>query len=1004
MTSVSQIGTDRIIEIQFSDGQYKLFLEFYAGGNIVLTDKDLTVLSLFRNVTEGPNQEELRIGLTYSLRDRQNYNGIPLLTKERLRNGLQDHFNKAQNESSALVEKPKKRSGDTLRRALASSLNEFPPTLIDHVLRVTAFDPSIKVEEVLMDDSLLDRLMLTLVEAQSVISDTTKPEGFKGYIVASPLAATNLESEMRANAENASENVKDKKFIYEAFHPFRPQQFVEDPEFTILEFSSFNQAVDEFFSSAEAQKLESRLSEREENARKRLGAAKQDLEIRVSGLKQVQEMHTRKAQAIETNLQQVQEAMNVINGLIAQGMDWIEIARLIEMEQARHNAIAEMIKLPLKLFENTVTLLLLEGNFDDGEDFEGDETGSDVSDCNNTNDQENKQPTSSKELEGRLAVDIDLALSPWSNARQYYGQKKSAAIKEQKTLQSSAKAVKSTEKKINADLRKGLKQEKQILRPIRKPFWFEKYYFFISSENFLVLAAKDTQQSEILYKKHLGKGDIFVHADLNGAMPVIIKNNNENSDDPVPPSTIEQAGTLAVATSTAWDSKAMMSAWWVKAEQVSKFTTDGDLLNPGEFFIRDSKTFLPPAQLLLGFGVLFYVSEESKVRHLKHRFSDDAMPKYETFSQNTNEGHESDKGGCSPLQLNITHCKNQDIELSSEVSAGGQTESAKELSACQSSEEELSETVQANSWKEDQDEQPGVEFRSSVFDKSYSTAHYNDSTISDQEINPKQTTGFSNPLTNSSSYNAFSKSSATKQAPFIRGKKGKYRKIKDKYANQNDEDRAFALNLLGSTGARKEAEEALKIKSAQDQYLAQKQKHKEQHALTIERSKEIEEIRKSNFNKVNEVNQYRVEEHVDLEAFWGAPLAGDEILDILVLCGPWESIGKRCRWRAKLQPGPTKKGKAVKEILGSWTAAIAERGKRRLNSTDEDLGIAETDMTNGTEEQLLNGIREREVVNLVPVGTCRVSTSLGNASGTKSKGGGAVGKGHRGGRGSKKPR
>lgn len=30
LTSVSQIGTDRILEFQFSDGQYRLFLEFFA--------------------------------------------------------------------------------------------------------------------------------------------------------------------------------------------------------------------------------------------------------------------------------------------------------------------------------------------------------------------------------------------------------------------------------------------------------------------------------------------------------------------------------------------------------------------------------------------------------------------------------------------------------------------------------------------------------------------------------------------------------------------------------------------------------------------------------------------------------------------------------------------------------------------------------------------------------------------------------------------------------------
>ena len=30
LTSVSQVGTDRILEFQFSDGRYRLFLEFFA--------------------------------------------------------------------------------------------------------------------------------------------------------------------------------------------------------------------------------------------------------------------------------------------------------------------------------------------------------------------------------------------------------------------------------------------------------------------------------------------------------------------------------------------------------------------------------------------------------------------------------------------------------------------------------------------------------------------------------------------------------------------------------------------------------------------------------------------------------------------------------------------------------------------------------------------------------------------------------------------------------------
>ena len=55
VTAVSQIGTDRIIEFQFSDGQYKLYLEFYAGGNIILTDNEW-----FEVVGAGADHDVLR--------------------------------------------------------------------------------------------------------------------------------------------------------------------------------------------------------------------------------------------------------------------------------------------------------------------------------------------------------------------------------------------------------------------------------------------------------------------------------------------------------------------------------------------------------------------------------------------------------------------------------------------------------------------------------------------------------------------------------------------------------------------------------------------------------------------------------------------------------------------------------------------------------------------------------------------------------------------------------
>ena len=137
------------------------------------------------------------------------------------------------------------------------------------------------------------------------------------------------------------------------------------------------------------------------------------------------------------------------------------------------------------------------------------------------------------------------------------------------------------------------------------------------------LPAKTPQQNDLLYRRYLKKGDIYIHADLHGAASVIIKNNPATPEAPIPPSTLGQAGHLAVCTSSAWDSKAGMSAWWVQRRpgiQNSTYRRISD--HRRGFVIRGKKNFLPPAQLLLGFAVMFQISEESKGKHLKHRLRD----------------------------------------------------------------------------------------------------------------------------------------------------------------------------------------------------------------------------------------------------------------------------------------------------------------------------------------------------------------------------------------------
>ncbi|CAG8698530.1 10699_t:CDS:2, partial [Scutellospora calospora] len=185
-----------------------------------------------------------------------------------------------------------------------------------------------------------------------------------------------------------------------------------------------------------------------------------------------------------------------------------------------------------------------------------------------------------KTVQEKVAVDI--YLSAYANARKYYDVKKQSVIKQAKTLAVADKAFKSAEQKIKQDLKET--KTTTSINKIRKPFWFEKFWWFISSENYLVIAGRDMQQNELLVKRHLRKGDLYVHADLHGAATVIIKNNNANQ--PVPPSTLLQAGTMSVCQSKAWEAKIVTSAYWVHADQVSKTAPTGEYLTTGSFMIR----------------------------------------------------------------------------------------------------------------------------------------------------------------------------------------------------------------------------------------------------------------------------------------------------------------------------------------------------------------------------------------------------------------------------------
>lgn len=1023
ITSVAQIGTDRVIEIAFSDGQYRLYLEFFAGGNLVLTDKDYTVLALLRQVSEGDEDVDVRLGSTYQLSPKQNYNGIPPLTDERVKETLSSQIQKAAVAAEAGGKKARRyKGGEDLRKALSAGFSEYPAHLLDHAFKSTGFDPLTKPDAVLQDSALFANLMKAVKFADQTFRGLDASEHTKGYIIAKTKETTS-----EATQGNDESNPVRDQLLYDDFHPFRPSQFEGRPNTFILEFDGFNKTVDEFYSSIESQKLESKLTEREVNAKRKLVEARQGHEKRLGALQQVQELHIRKAQAIEANTHRVDEAIAAINGLVAQGMDWMDIGKLIENEQSRSNAVAQMVKLPLKLYENTVTLLLDELSTEDESDDDNDMT--DNESMSDDEEAENK-PTKQKTIgDKRLTIDIDLALSPWANARQYYDQRKSAAVKEQKTIQASSMALKNTEKKIDADLKKGLKQEKQSMRPARKAFWFEKFVYFISSDGYLVLGGKDAQQNELLYRRYLKKGDVYVHADLQGAASVIVKNMIATPDAPIPPTTLSQAGALSVCTSSAWDSKAVMAAWWVNSDQVSKTAPTGEYLTTGGFMIRGKKNFLPPTQLLLGFAVMFQISEESKLNHNKHRLQpskrivpDDDRSLAEDASELSlqDEQDGNTRAGTNAVPDVEDAAEDAEDEVQADAKVDVEIEDENEEDDDQYSDED---TDQADDHEPHSDAETGVinplqashnlphstksDGQHDDADEVYSSA--DDSQHEDDNSETEGATLPANRDNDASKKHAISSPLAqvkSKQIPAPRGKRTKAKKAAKKYAHQDEEDRALAMELLGANRAQEKKEAATTDKAARDAKLAvDKERRRAQH----EKAAQAERVRQEKLAAGEVVEDLEQDEEVaeqerlelaNLDAFVGTCLPGDEIVAALPVCAPWSALG-RCKYKTKLQPGSVKKGKAVREIVGRWT----EVGKLGPKVVDESMQDKERVWPR--EIECIKAWRIEEIIGLLPVGKVRVVQGGGFAGGNAAGASGVKGKGGngaRGGRGSKKGR
>lgn len=610
LESVQQLGSgDRVVLFQFGVGaaRHALLLELYAKGNIVLTDGDYRILSLLRShvyqsTTNNNNQAEtsgggrenvaVQVGHVYPVAyatSTMEATQAVILGEEELQQQLQKILEQqTQVQAPFVTGKKKKNKTATLKTLLLQQptlgVSHFGPALIEHCIMSANLDPNAPIQ--LQDSSWIQPLRQALqTQGPAVLSAleeaaTTDTPGYILYQTKTDVTSDDNNNNSNTSPTDTSVLPHSKKLLQE----FVPHLLKQHEERLYIQYDNFSLAVADFFAHIVTQKRLLKSQAAELAAEQKLERVRKDQQDRLQALQQEQEMLFKQAKIVQHQADLVDKALTVINSALDSGMDWEQLESLVEVEQGNNNPIALLIK-SLLLDKDTMVL----------------ELPSDALD-----------PSSPK-----VAVTIQLKLSAHANANALFDKYRASKEKAEKTIEASTKALAAAEENAKRQLLEAQKKTKHTATTTkRKPLWFEKFHYFVTSDNYLVLGGKDAHQNELLVKRYLRPGDAYLHADVFGAASCILRAKRVRRKDgktetmPLSEQALREAGNFTICRSSAWTSRMVTSAWWVEANQVSKTAPTGEYLTVGSFMVRGKKNFLPPSQLEMGLAVLFRVSDD----------------------------------------------------------------------------------------------------------------------------------------------------------------------------------------------------------------------------------------------------------------------------------------------------------------------------------------------------------------------------------------------------------
>ncbi|SPQ94981.1 unnamed protein product (mitochondrion) [Plasmodiophora brassicae] len=871
LDGIRQCGFDRVLQLTFGTGThaYHLFVELHSGGNIILTDSGLIILSLLRPY-ETPQAGKVAVRERYP---------IEL--------------------SAELPAVPSEISLDSPTKGILSTCTE---QVIEIISAVNDWIARIRS------------------------SQTVSP----GYIF-----------------KKDGKNVEFSPFVLHE-HEGRERD----------DFPTFNEAMDAFFSNIESDQKVQQSVKTEKKVMSKEEKMRRDIEQRVSNLASVSEKNERVAELIMTNLELVDNAITAMRGEIASGADWRELERVLaEEKRIGLNPIAQCIK-SLHFDRNAITIILGEKG---------------------------------------TPVEVDLALSAHANANVYFDAKKKAGSKSQRTLAAADVAIRNavlhSEKAMKKALKKGIVGA-QSLHLRRKPHWFEKFHWFITSDNFMVIGGRDAQQNELVVRRHLNANDLYFHADLHGASSVVLL--NPDNVQPIPPRSLEEAAAFTICRSAAWESRTVISAYWVHADQVSKTAPTGMFITTGSFMIRGKRNYMPPSQLLMGLTFLFRVSDADIANHVHERSSigngdvdDNAEVQSDREEAALFEEATVDDGGVEP----DTEVEPQEVSVQprepSPVGFDVTSSLVKSAAAFDmSAREAVVDDADAKDKEADDNAEDDDLVNTAMFDTQSAKAR-GKSRMSARQRRLLRKGGASDEMstedgTRPSDTVVEPVASTPAEPPDVlpRGKRTKMKRLKKRYADQDEEEREQRLRLLGSSGVRdlhgtaekdaesdvddekengdddsESSEDASATAAPEQDWIVKVCFHCHGQGHVVRECPELVGADQKTLNKAVQSGrdlereqlkdlakeESAAQEQFNLHCLTGNPITSDTILYALPMCAPY-SVVRNNRFRVKVVPGAEKRGQSAKAsvslVMRMCSGDDADRIKDALKAVnDNDIAI-----------------------------------------------------------------